>query len=155
MGQTRCSENQKTLNLDLTYISVFPLSHMKSAVAIIVIGCAGWKGFLGAWPVWKAALEMRLGGSPRRQVGLWIERGIPWARWHLPSLPLQDLWLLVTSCRNCRWQPVSSESSQLICISDIYFSTDKYKRHSRAICSLCISRDHWAWRSSCPCSHTW
>ena len=24
--------------------------------------------------------------------------------------------------------------TQLICISDIYLSTDKYKRHSRAIC---------------------
>ena len=40
----------------------------------------------------------------------------------------------------CRWGRYAIQRSllvvvdQLICISDIYLSTDKYKRHSRAIC---------------------
>ena len=40
-------------------------------------------------------------------------------------------------------------SNQLICISDIYLLTDKYKRHSRAICYQWWCQWWWWWWYRC------
>ena len=63
---------------------------------------------------------------------------------------------LETVLHSCRI--VVDRPTQLICISDIYMSTDKYKRHSREICkSHCIVCSSlvkpWTWLNASLVSH--